>query len=235
MATAKEVPALIKLVDFLGEKVPGAIAKHPTLTALTAAGIGAGLGADNMRGPAHVLEGSLMAEQLGVPGSKYGCDELSVFAMRKDYISTKLAFEKVADWNFSGDFSSGVSSGIGKETARTGIGAIRQAISAISDAIKEKTYTEPARNMIFKEIVQNDPVVSTFEREQPGSAAQAYATMKRFAPELSTDKYVVTAFLRNAAMSGGPLDHNMIKGIADAESSVHKARNEAAWYPGGKL
>lgn len=176
-----------------------------------------------------------MAEQLGVPGSKYGCDELSKFAARKDYVSTKLAFEKVADIDWGGSIGGEFAKGIGKETAKSGIGSIRQAIGAIADAIKNKVYTEPARNNIFKDIVQNDPVVSTFEQEQPGSAAQAYATMRRFAPELSTDKHIVTAFLRNAAMSGGPLDHNMIKGIADAEASVHKAKNEAAWYPGGNL
>jgi hypothetical protein len=198
-----------------------------------------GIGAHNLRGPEHVLEGSLMAEQLGVPGSKYGgaepMNELTLFSYRKDYVSTKLAFEKIADWDFSGGVGKGFSEGLGKETARTGIGAIRQAISAISDALKEKFYTGPERDQIFKDIVKNDPIVSTFEQEQPGGAAQAYATMRRFAPELSTDKHIVTAFLRNAAMSGGPLDHNMIKGIADAEASVHKARNESAWYPGGNL
>jgi hypothetical protein len=226
--TADKAPALIRLVDFLGEKIPSFLYKHPALTAAT---IGVGLGAANSRGPAHVLEGSLMSEQLGVPGSKYGSDELSMFAARKDYISTKLAFEKVADWDWSGGFSSGV----GKETARTGIGAIRQAIGAIADAIKERSYNAPARRNLLQDIITNDPIVSTFEQENPGSAAQAFESMQRFAPELSTDRHVVTAFLRNAAMSGGPLDHNMIKGIADAEASIHKARNESAWYPGGSL
>lgn len=228
---AEKVPALVRLIDFLGEKVPGFLGKHP---ALTAGSIGIGLGAANMRGPEHVMEGSLMAEQLGVPGSKYG-QELDVFAARKDYISTKLAFEKVADMDWGNAIGGGIATGFGKETARTGISGIRQAIGALADTIKEKFYTAPIRQSIFKDIVKNDPVVSTYEREQPGGAAEAYATMQRFAPELSTDKHIVTAFLRNAAMSGGPLDHNMIKGIADAETAIHKARNEGAWYPGGNL
>lgn len=230
---AEQVPAIARLIDFIGEKVPGFLYRHPALTAAT---VGIGLGAANQRGPANVLEGSLMAEQLGVPGSKYGSNELAQFAARKEFISTKLAFEKVADdWDFSGDMAGSFAKGIGSETARAGIGSIRQAIGAISDAIKNKFYTTPVRDSLFRDIVKNDPIVSTFEREQPGGAAEAYATMKRFAPELSTDKHIVTAFLRNAAMSGGPLDHNMIKGIADAETSVHKSRNEAAWYPGGNL
>jgi hypothetical protein len=227
---AEKLPALVRLVDFLGEKVPGFMIKHP---ALTAAGVGIGVGAANMRGPAHVLEGSLMAEQLGVPGSKYGCAELSYFAARKDFISTKLAFEKVASEGW--DWGSGISQGVGKEVGRSGLNVIRQAIGSLSDTIKEKFYTGPARKELFRDIVRNDPVVSTFEQEQPGSAAQAYATMQRFAPELSTDKHIVTAFLRNAAMSGGPLDYNMIKGVADAETAIHKARNEGEWYPGGSL
>lgn len=225
---AEKLPAIVRLVDFLGEKVPQFVVKHP---ALTAAGVGIGLGAKNLRGPTHVLEGSLMAERLGVPGSKYGCAELDAFIARKDCVSTKLAFEKVADYDFGG----GIVSGIGKETGRTGVNVIRQAIGALSDAIKEKFYSAPQRQSIFKEVVHNDPVVSTFEREQPGMAAAAYSTMQRFAPELSTDRHVVTAFLRNAAMSGGTLDHIMIKGIADAEASVQNARNQGAWYPGGNL
>ena len=233
MATASE-PAVAKLIDFLGEKVPGFFYRHPSLTA---AGVGIGIGAQNQRGPENVLEGSIMAEQLGVPGSKYGRDELALFSARKDFVSTKLAFEKVADgggwdWDTAGG---GFMSGAGKETAKAGLGSIRQAIGAVADAIKEKFYNNPARNNLFQEIVKNDPIISTYEQEQPGSAAQAYATMKRFAPELSTDKHIVTAFLRNAAMSGGPLDHNMIKGIAEAETAVHKSKNESAWYPGGRL
>jgi hypothetical protein len=227
---SKETPVLTRLVDLLGEDVPAWLAKHP---ALTAAGVGVGLGAANTRGPEHMLEGSLMAEQLGIPGAKYSQDELTQFTAYKEIVATKLAFEKTASsgWDWSGGFSQG----LGKETARTGIGAIRQAISAIADAINHKTYVQPMQTSILNEVVENDPVVSTYEREQPGGAAQAYETMKRFAPELSTDKHIVTAFLRNAAMSGGPMDYNMIKGIADAEASIHKARNEANWYPGGKM
>jgi hypothetical protein len=33
-------------------------------------------------------------------------------------------------------------------------------------------------------------------------------------------------------MLGGPLDYNVIKGLADAESSVQKAHNEGAWGTG---
>jgi hypothetical protein len=223
-----KAPAVIRFADFLGEKVPRFLYKHPSLTA---AGIGVGIGTANMRGPEHVLEGSLMAEQLGVPGSKYGCEELIQFSDRKDYVSTKLAFEKKSDW----DWQKGIGEGVGREAGRAGISGIRQAIGALSDVIKERFYAAPLRQSIFTDIVRNDPIVSRFEKEQPGSATQAYDTMQRVAPELSTDKSIVTAFLRNAAMSGGPLDYNLIKGVADAEASVHKARSEAEWYPGGKL
>lgn len=232
MPAAPNSPAILRLIDFIGERVPNFLVRHPVLPA---AGVGIVLGAKNQRGPENVLEGSLMAEQLGVSGSKYGGDELSQFVTRKSFISTKLAFEKVADMDWGGMAGRGFFEGAGKETARTSIGAIRQAISAISDAIKEKFYTGPARNQLLQDIVKNDPIVSTFEQEQPGGAERAFATMQRFAPELSTDKHIVTAFLRNAAMSGGALDHIMIKGIADAEAAVHNARNQGAWYPGGSL
>ena len=57
--------------------------------------------------------------------------------------------------------------------------------------------------------------------------------MARYAPELSTDPNIVTAFLRHAAMSGGPIDHTMVKGLAEAEMAVQKAQNEGAWLKGG--
>lgn len=189
-----------------------------------------------------------MAEQLGSPGSKFAHEELQQFGARKTYVSTKLAFEKVGgsqyeprpkDYDFGDQLymamPGGFARGMGMETARVGLGGIRQAIGALADLIKEKAYTNPLRKKIFKDIVTNDTVVSSFENEQPGVAAQAYDTLTRFAPELSTDPHVATAFLRNAAMSGGPLDHNLIKGVADAEAAVHRARTEGAWYPGGRL
>ena len=159
----------------------------------------------------------------------YACEELVQFSKRKDYISTKLAFEKTAEgYDWGGGIAGGIATGVGV----TGVGVIRQAIGALSDVIKDKFYSEPLRKQLFKDIVTKDPIVSRFEMEQPGMAANAFSTMKHFAPELSTDPHVVTAFLRNTAMSGGALDHNMIKGLADAEQSVHKAIDSGMWYPG---
>ena len=156
----KAVPAVVQLMDFLGEKVPGFLVKHP---ALTAAGVGIGIGANNMRGPAYALENSLMAENLGVPGSKYACNELKEFAERKDYVSTKLAFEKVGDDSGHG-YMGGFLSGAGKETARTGIGVIRQAI----DEGGERSGIVGDGNLVrhISRVVQAGCGIQVFTREK---------------------------------------------------------------------
>ena len=49
---------------------------------------------------------------------------------------------------------------------------------------------------------------------------EAYHTMSRFAPVLSTDKNAVRSFLRQAVTSGSGPDFMSIKLVADAERAV---------------
>ncbi len=135
--------------------------------------------------------------------------------------------------HFADEFTKGIGGGIGGGIAAEGLGAIRRLLGMTAQAINERMIQDPARKRIVRHAMQDDPDVKTLERQQPGSAARAYSTMARYAPELSTDPNVVTAFLRHAAMSGGPVDHTMVKGLAEAETAVQKARNEGAWLRGG--
>jgi len=221
-------PLIVRLADLLGERLPAFLAKHPSLTA---AGAGMGLGALSMRGPVHQMEGQLTMERMGHPQAKYSSATLADFSKKKTILATKLAFTKYAD--FGEDISGGFSGGVGKGIAAEGIGAIRRLIGMTAQAIKEKTINEPQRQTIVQNIIEQDPIVSGYEQQQPGMSAQAFQTMRRFAPELSTDPNIVQAFLRNAAMTGGVMDYATIKGLADAEAAVHKAQNEGQWLKGG--
>jgi hypothetical protein len=241
MPEVTSTPAVTKFLDFLSGSVPRFVAKHP---ALVAGGVGVGLGAAAMRRKAYQTEASIQNERLGAPTSKYVYAELKEFDDKKEFLSVKCAFEKSAEgpwggkgYDTAGDLMKskmveGVGGGVGKAVGEQGIGGIRRLLGAGAQAIKEKFFADPKRDQILQDVLTNDPDIAAYHREKPEGVQQAYDTMRRFAPTLSTDPNVVTAFLRGAAMLGGPLDYNVIKGLADAESSVQKAHNEGAWGTG---
>lgn len=223
---------LTRIVDLIGDKVPAVVKKHP---ALLAGGIGLGLGAANLRTPAQQVESNIMREYVGAPGAKYSsCPILEKFAARKISLAAKISFEKTADtMDFGTEFESGAGTQAGRSVVMEGINALRRLIGSAAQSISERFIQEPRRERIITDITQRDPVISVAEKEKPGQAWEAYQTMKRFAPTLSTDPNVVTSFLRNTALSGGPMDFQTIRGLADAETAIQRARNEGAWLRGG--
>ncbi len=120
-----------------------------------------------------------------------------------------------------------------EEVTKKGINALRRLIGSAAQSISERFVQDPKRKKIVTQVMQEDPVIATAERENPGQALQAYKTMRRFAPTLSSDPNVVTSFLRNSALSGGPMDFQTVRGLADAETSIQRAQNEGAWLRGG--
>ena len=229
---------------------------------LTLGGVGVGIGATNALNPARKAKAELMHEYIGSPHAKYSsCPLLEKFAERKTMLAAKISFEKVArrphqqlqqqpqqrgnrgpqggppihksEPNFGQHMSKGMGVALGGGVVSEGISALRRLIGASAQAVSERYVEDPKRRAIIDRVVKKDSVVSTAERENPGQAVQAYGTMRRFAPTLSTDPNVVTSFLRNSALTGGPMDFQTIKGLADAEHAVQRARNEGAWMKGG--
>ncbi len=225
-------PALSRLMNFLRDKIPEVATKHP---AIIAGGVGAGLGLANMRDPAHQVESGIMREYVGAPGAKYSsCATMEKFAERKMVLAAKVAFEKTANPNTFGEsFVEGAGSGAGKGVVSEGLAALRRLIGSAAQSISERFVQDPKREDILKNVMKQDPVISTAERESPGQAQHAFQTMRRFAPALSTDPSVVQSYLRNAALTGGPMDFQTVRGLADAETSIQRAQNEGAWLRGG--
>jgi hypothetical protein len=156
------------------------------------------------------------------------------FAERKMTLAARIAFEKDAADSPGGDaFISGMGSGAGKSFMSEGIGFLRRVLGFTAQKVKERSIDVPEQERIIRSVLKNDPVVATFERESPGKAQEAYETMRRFAPTLSTDENATASFLRNSAVSGGPMDFQTIKGIADAETAIHHAQDARAWGKGG--
>lgn len=223
--------ALTRSVDTINKKLLAMLKKHPSVVA---GGVGVGLGASNLSTPAHRVESDTMREYLGAPGAKYSsCAIMHKFAARKMELAAKVSFEKVASPDFGGTFVEGAGKGMGGGVVSEGIGALRRLIGGAAQSISDRFIAEPKRDKIVNQIIQEDDVIGPAEREAPGQALQAFQTMKRFAPTLSTDANVVQSYLRNAALTGGPMDFQTIKGLADAETSIQRAKNEGTWLRGG--
>lgn len=209
------------------------VRKHPVLAL---GGVGLGVGTTKAIVPGREEQDIIMREYLGAPGAKYSsCALMEKFAERKMVLAAKIAFEKAASdpQTFGQGVSGGASSAVGGGIISEGIAAIRRLIGLSSQAVTEKFIQEPKRKKLLNEVKEKDIHVRTGERENPGQADLAYMTMRRFAPTLSTDPAVVASFLRNAAVTGGPMDFQTIKGLAEAESAVQRAKSDGAWLKGG--
>lgn len=225
---------LLKLIDAATRGTINTAVKHPVAAT---GSVGLGIGVLNSVDPSQKAEAELMREYMGAPGAKYSsCSLMEKFAERKTVLAAKIAFEKVSrndPPSFGQNVAQGASETVGGSIVSEGLAAIRRLIGVSSQAVSERMIKDPQRKKIINNVVKMDPVISTAERENPGQAAQAYSTMRKFAPTLSTDPNIVKSFLRNSALSGGPMDFQTIKGLADAEHAVLRAKGEGAWLKGG--
>ena len=93
-------------------------------------------------------------------------------------------------------------------------------IASKAISLPEHTMQAHAHQQIFAMLRKEDPVLAEAD---PQMLSDAYHTMVRFAPTLSTDKNAVKAFLRESVTYGTGPNHVAIKQLADAEQSVNKA------------
>ena len=78
-----------------------------------------------------------------------------------------------------------------------------------------------ARSSIFTTLKQEDDVLSQADDQK---LLEAYHTMTRFAPTLSTDKNAVKTFLREMTLYGNGPNFLTIKQLADAERAVNESK-----------
>lgn len=107
-------------------------------------------------------------------------------------------------------------SAFGKEMGTTGANLLRDMATKAMEAAGH-AGDDSARQAILGDLKRTDPVLTNADDK---TLMEAYHTMTRFAPVLSTDKNAVRSFLRNAVMSGSGPDFMSIKLIADAERAV---------------
>lgn len=107
-------------------------------------------------------------------------------------------------------------SAFGKEMGTTGANLLRDIANKAMETASH-AGDESARQAILGDLKRTDPVLASADDKV---LMEAYHTMARFAPVLSTDKNAVRSFLRQAVMSGSGPDYMSIKLIADSERSV---------------
>ena len=219
-------PNIGRALDALRHKVVNTTTKHPGVTAGL---IGTGVAATQLENDAIDTEERIMQEQVGASGAKYA----GVFKSpaRDAYVQKVAAMDSVRHMPslpapLSEQFTGGLASGVGSAAAQEGAGALKALMRIALLATKDKAVQDARRRKIIEELIANDPIVSTFEREIPGGSHQAFQTMRRWAPELSTDPNVVRSYLRQAAQTGGTIDYPALKALTDAELSALKARHE---------
>jgi hypothetical protein len=109
-----------------------------------------------------------------------------------------------------------VAAGFGKEMGISGANLLRDIAAKAREAVG-RPGDDATRKAIIGELKKNDTVLANADDK---TLLEAYHTMSRFAPVLSTDKNAVRSFLRQAVMSGAGPDYMSIKLLADSERAV---------------
>ena len=75
------------------------------------------------------------------------------------------------------------------------------------------------QGQVFDQVRSTDPILSEAD---PEVVQQSFSTMARFAPTLASDPYAVQSFLREAVTSGGGINYNTLKLLAEAERAAQQ-------------
>lgn len=116
---------------------------------------------------------------------------------------------------------SAFASSVGKGLGESMVGLTRDIVTKGYETLKDRLGLSPIRQKIFAALKREDDDIASADNK---TLMEAYHTLANIAPNLSTDKNAVKSVLRLAATSGGGLDYMTIKGIADAETAINKAK-----------
>jgi hypothetical protein len=191
---------------------PMKVAALPPWLALPLAQLATPRGAGRAMGAVGSAGKALGADKiLGAPGAGIGAG-LSAMVQRK-------AFGDPNDLTPHSALNTGARKAVesfGSEVGKSSVGLLRDIAMKAMDAVGH-AGDDSARQAILGDLKRADPVLASAD---DATLMEAYHTMTRFAPVLSTDKNAVRSFLRQAVMSGSGPDYMSIKLLADAERAV---------------
>lgn len=162
------------------------------------------------------IGGSMLWHGLGGGGVSEGARQGDTLSYRINKNLNSLVDRVRADEVFADS----AAKAMGKGTADKVMGLVTDWAGKAYDTAKDTMVTSPVRHALFESLKKEDPILADTDNK---TLLEAYHTMAKVAPTLATDKNAVRSFLTQAAVSGGGLDYNTIKGIADAELAVRKA------------
>lgn len=111
--------------------------------------------------------------------------------------------------------------GFGNQLGKSTVGLLGDLLSKATDA-PSAMMASNNRESIFDALQKEDDVIA---RADPDELAEAYHTMVRFAPTLSTDKNAVKTFLRESVLYGTGPNPMAIKQLAEAEEAVKEIQS----------
>lgn len=134
----------------------------------------------------------------------------------------KLAREKLA----SGGPPSSFGERFGTAATNAGAKAIADALvdrflvspmDAAYGGLKRRFSDEPAWKKNFEHVVGSDPLLAQAHNENPTVLADAFDSIKRFSPTLAKDRLATRNVLKHVVLSGGEMDHSVMKMLAETE------------------
>jgi hypothetical protein len=90
-------------------------------------------------------------------------------------------------------------------------------VGSVAKNTKKVMVDDPKRAQIFAHLVKTDDIIGSADKR---NLLEAYDSMAKFAPTLSTNLSAAKSFLREAAQHDGGIDYMTIKGLGQAERAV---------------
>ena len=213
-------PALNRLVRLIG--------KHPV--AATSLG-GATVAAGTAFGPEAIAqESEFMKNRMGAPGGKFVFAQEDVRSFLEEEFRKEAAVPikpPMGSWNtIWQEGLKGIGSGIGGGVGVAGVMVLAEILRKAGRGLSQKLLYDTQRKELLRKIITMDPMVGSFEAQNPGVMLKIYASMVAVAPTLSMDINAVTSFLREASQTHGSINYLTIKQLAETEKAIHAVHDK---------
>jgi hypothetical protein len=202
------------------------VGKHPV--ASTALG-GTAIAAGTSFGPEAVkAESEFMKNRLGAPGGKFVYASENVQAFLEEEFKKEARLDSSAGaWNTAWQTGvGGLAGGVGAGIGAAGVTVLTDILRKAGRGLSQKLVYDNKRKELLRKIISVDPIVSSFESQNPGMMLKVYASMVAVAPTLSLDANAVTSFLREAAQTHGAINYLTIKQLAETEKAITSAKGD---------
>lgn len=201
------------------------IQQNPVKATLTGGALAA---ANDSITHAQEQESELMRNRLGSPEGKFVYASEKVASILEEVFVKEAAQSLAANpatWNSAWSTGvGGLAGGIGAGVGGAGVLLLTDILRKAGRGLSQKLVHDSKRRDILRNVLMTDPMISSFEAQNPGLLLKVYASMVSVAPTLSLDRNAVTTFLREAAQTHGSINYMTIKQLAETEKAINEAK-----------